>query len=124
MSKLLFSSSRSGNNRQAKSMVAKGMGVADQAMGSVSGGQLDVGQLNGLSSSSSDGRGSQEATVQAIAVDSRGGDVVDGAGDQSVVAVLGLLQLNELGIGGCVSFNRLESCGLVLHRLLCHGGHS
>ena len=104
-------------------MVAKGMGVADQAMGSVSGGQLDVGQLNGLSSSS-DGRGSQEATVQAIAVDSRGVDVVDGAGDQSVVAVLGLLQLNELGIGGCVSFNRLESCGLVLHRLLCHGGNS
>ena len=103
-------------------MVAKGMGVADQAMGSVSGGQLDVGQLNGLSSSS-DGRGSQEATVQAVAVDSRGVDVVDGAGDQSVVAVLGLLQLDQLGVSRGVSLDWLEGSSLVLDGLLGHSGH-
>ena len=93
-SKLLFSlsGSRSGDNRKAESMVAEGSGVAKQTVGGVGGGQLNSWQLDGLGGSG-DGRGSQEAAVQAVAVDSGGVHVVDGAGDQGVVAVLGLLNM-------------------------------
>ena len=41
------------------------------------------------------------------------GDVLDGAGDQVVQAVLGLLQLDLLGVGGGGGVNRLEGSGLV-----------
>ena len=41
------------------------------------------------------------------------GDVLDGAGDQVVQAVLGLLKLDLLGVGGSGGVNRLESSGLV-----------
>ena len=123
-SKLLFSlsGSRSGDNRKAESMVAEGSGVAKQAVGSVGGGQLNGGQLDGLGSGC-DGRGGQETAVQAVAVDSRGVHVVDRAGDQGVVAVLRLLQLDQLGVGGCVGFDWLKGGSLVLDGLLCQCGH-
>ena len=41
------------------------------------------------------------------------GDVLDGAGDQVVQAVLGLLKLDLLGVGGGGGVNRLEGSGLV-----------
>ena len=102
-------------------MVAKSGRVAEQTVGSVGGGKLNGGQLDGLGGSS-DGRGSQEAAVQAVAVDSGGVNVVDGAGDQGVIAVLGLLQLDELGVSGGVSFDWLKGGCLVLDGLLGHGG--
>ena len=126
-SKLLFSlsgsRSSSRDNGKAKAMVAEGSRVAKQTVGSVGGGQLDGGQLDGLSSGG-DGRGSQEAAVQAVAVDGGGVDVVDGPGDQGVVAVLGLLQLDELGVSGSVGLNWLKGSSLVLDGLLGHSGHS
>ena len=125
-SKLLFSlsgsRSSSGDNGKAESMVAEGSRVAKQTVGSVGGGQLDGRQLDGLGSGG-DGRGSQEAAVQAVAVDSGGVHVVDGAGDQGVVAVLGLLQLNQLGVSRGVSLDWLEGSSLVLDGLLGHSGH-
>merc|ERR1719318_1223049 len=82
-------------------MVAEGGRVAKQTVGSVGGGQLNGRQLDGLGG---DGRGSQEAAVQSVAVDGGGVHVVDGAGDQGVIAVLSLLQLDELGVSWGVSF--------------------
>merc|ERR1719237_407592 len=93
----LSGSRSSSNNGKPESMVAEGSGVAKQTVGGVGGGQLNSWQLDGLGSSG-DGRGSQEAAVQAVAIDSGGVHIVDGAGDQGVVAVLGLLQLNQLGV--------------------------
>ena len=45
------------------------------------------------------------------------GDVLDGAGDQVVQAMLGLLQLDLLCVGGGGGVNRLESSGLVYVRV-------
>merc|ERR1719476_1128232 len=95
-------------------MVAEGGRVAEQTVGSVGGGQLNGRQLDGLGGGG-DGRGSQEATVQSVAV--------DGAGDQGVVTVLSLLQLDELGVSRGVSFNWLKGSSLVLDSLLGHSGH-
>merc|ERR1719410_2671917 len=50
------------------------------------------------------------------------GDVLDGAGDQVVQAVFGLLKLDLLGVGGGGSVNRLEGSGLVGQGLLDCGG--
>ena len=41
------------------------------------------------------------------------GDVLDGSGDQVVQAVLGLLQLDLLGVSWGGGVNRLEGSGLV-----------
>ena len=41
------------------------------------------------------------------------GDVLEGPGDHVVQAVLGLLQLDLLGVGGGGSVDRLEGSGLV-----------
>merc|ERR1719318_2380698 len=103
-------------------MVAEGGRVAEQTVGSVGGGQLNGWQLDGLGGSG-DGRGSQEAAVQSVAVYGGGVHVVDGAGDQGVIAVLSLLQLDELGVSRGVSFNWLKGSSLVLDSLLGHSGH-
>merc|ERR1719504_357767 len=123
-SKLLFrlSGSRSGDNGESESMVAEGSGVAKQSVGSVGGGQFNGGQLNRLGGGG-DGGGSQEAAVQAVAVDGGCVHVADGAGHQGVVAVLRLLQLDQLGVGRSVGLDRLKCGRLVLDGLLCHGGH-
>merc|ERR1719250_353276 len=53
-----------------------------------------------------------------------GVDILDWAGDEDVVAVFSLLQLNKLGISWGSSINSLESCCLVLEGLLDGGGDS
>merc|ERR1719362_1176933 len=110
------------NSKLLFSLSGSRSGVAKQAVGSVGGGQLNGGQLDGLGSGS-DGGGGQETAVQAVAVDSGGVHVVDRAGDQGVVAVLGFLQLDQLGVGGCVGFYWLKGSSLVLDGLLCYRGH-
>ena len=60
--------------------------------------------------------------ISGIGGNSRGVDILDWAGDEDVVAVFGLLQLNKLGISWGGGINSLESSGLVLDGLLGHGG--
>merc|ERR1719462_195830 len=80
-------------------------------MGGVGGGQLDGGKLDGLGGG---GDGGGDGTMETVAVDSGSVDVVHWPGHQRVVAVLCLLQLDQLGVGGGVGLNRLEGGGLVL----------
>ena len=73
---------------------------------------------SGLSSGGSDRESGvgEEAGVGGVGDGGGGhvaGDVLDGAGDQVVQAVLGLLQLDLLGVGGGGGVNRLEGSGLV-----------
>ena len=51
-----------------------------------------------------------------------GGDVLDRSRDEGVVAVLSLLQLDQLGVGGGVGLHGLEGGGLVGEGLLDGGG--
>merc|ERR1719323_3050908 len=51
------------------------------------------------------------------------GDILDWTGNKSVVAVLGLLQLDQLGVSRGVSLDRLEGGGLVGEGLLDGGWH-
>ena len=62
--------------------------------------------------------------VSSIGGNSWGVDILDWAGDEDVVAVFSLLQLNKLGISWGSSINSLESCCLVLEGLLDGGGDS
>merc|ERR1719336_1149491 len=89
-------------------------------MGGVGGGQLDGGKLDRLGGG---GDGGGDGTMETIAVDSGSVDVVDWPGHKRVVAVLRLLQLDQLGVGGGVGLNRLEGGGLVLDGLLGDSGH-
>ena len=52
----------------------------------------------------------------------RAGDVLGGSGHQDVVAVLSLLQGDQLGVSGGGGLHGLESGGLVGEGLLGHGG--
>merc|ERR1739838_1184287 len=60
--------------------------------------------------------------ISGIGGNSRGVDILDWAGDEDVVAVFGLLQLNKLGISWGGGIDSLESSGLVCESLLGHGG--
>ena len=66
------------------------------------------GFIPGWKESFQDGRNPSAVGLHILA-----GDVLDGAGDQVVQAVLGLLQLDLLGVGGGGGVNRLEGSGLV-----------
>merc|ERR1719268_403727 len=89
-------------------------------MGGVGGGQLNGRKLDGLGGG---GDGGGDGTMETIAVDSGSVHVVHWPGHQGVVAVLGLLQLDQLGVGGGVGLHRLEGGGLVLDGLLGDGGY-
>ena len=51
-----------------------------------------------------------------------GGDILDRSRDEGVVAVLSLLQLDQLGVSGGVGLHGLEGGGLVGEGLLDGGG--
>ena len=78
---------------------------------------LDSLSLSGSGSSDNGESGvGEEAGVGGVGDGGGGhvaGDVLDGAGDQVVQAVLGLLKLDLLGVGGGGGVNRLEGSGLV-----------
>ena len=54
----------------------------------------------------------------------RGRDVLDWPGHQDIVAVVSLLQLNQLGVGGGGGIHGLEGGGLVVDGVLGNGGDS
>ena len=51
-----------------------------------------------------------------------GGDVLGRSGHQDIVAVVGLLQLNQLGVSRGGGVHGLEGGGLVVDGVLRHGG--
>ena len=53
-----------------------------------------------------------------------GGDILGRSGHQDIVAVVSLLQLNQLGVGGGGGIHGLEGGGLVVDGLLGNGGDS
>ena len=53
-----------------------------------------------------------------------GGDVLDRPGHEDIIAVLSLLQLNQLGVGGGGGIHGLEGGGLVVDGLLGNRGDS
>ena len=56
--------------------------------------------------------------VSGICGNSWGVDIVDWSRDKDIMAVFSFLKLNQLGISWGISFDRLESSGLVLDGLL------
>ena len=63
-----------------------------------------------------------QGLTQSVMVGHRAGDVLGGSGHQDVVAVLSLLQGDQLGVSGGGGLHGLESGGLVGEGLLGHGG--
>ena len=89
-------------------------------MGGVGGGQLNLGKLNRLGRSNS--RGGNDASMETVSVDSGGVHVLHGSGHQGVKAVLGLLQLNQLGVSRGGGIHWLKGRRLVGDGLLGHCG--
>ena len=68
-------------------------------------------------------RQSKSSIAVSMRVGHGGGDILHWPGHQDVVAVLSLLQLNQLGIGGGGGLHRLEGGGLVVDGVLGNSGH-
>ena len=64
----------------------------------------------------------QDRLTVSMRVGHWGGDVLGRSGHQDIVAVVCLLQLNQLGVGGGGGIHGLEGGGLVVDGLLSHGG--
>ena len=69
-------------------------------------------------------RQSKSSIAVSMGVGHRGGDVLDRSGHQNIIAVVSLLQLNQLGVSGGGGVHGLEGGGLVVDGVLGNGGDS
>ena len=66
-------------------------------------------------------RQSKSSIAVSMGVGHWGGDILDRSGHQNIIAVVSLLQLNQLGVSGGGGVHGLEGGGLVVDGVLSHG---